>query len=809
MTTQVFTEVPQPLQVELADALVPSVEAGEYYTELTHVWAKGDDEHPLTDAPVKRAFSVMSPQMSLPHGTVHAVIPADSTSGFFQTVLPHVTLERAVLPWERLPAGGSALSGEMALPPSWLAVLLFAEGELPGDPGAVGERQARTAKEFKDKAVQEAVVWPDITVQAPDSEPCFSIDVPADVFARIAPREEELPYVAHTRTVREKKTESAWFPPAEDGEDLTQGQFSVVLSNRMPRAAGRYVAHLVSLEGWSERLTEAHVPQRGTMLRLISLHSWVFDSHDTKGKDFERLATALARPEHVPGDAVDPHRLDLALRPTPGNSTSAATERLRRGYVPVEYRVHSGERTLAWYRGPLTPMTAQKLPAPGEVGQVQVARYRSAEECHTYVQGQGVFDIGYAAAWALGRALVLANGDLSKRLVKARSLGWETLHTVTAYLQRHPDADEAEIRAHLDAALPGPTLFARRLREGLLDRLTTALASPGQAPTDREPVAPDPPADVPLSWRERTVRAWDHPDIDVKAMVRARMARHLTARGAVDHALLYPPPPADDRDPLVAPGSGLDALTLLCSAPFSYLVPDPRMLLGPQPREPAGATSGEGLRLFYLDSGWLACLQDGAVSVGIGTTLDASLTDELRKTLLAHPGTPVTGLLMRSRLVEACPDIVIEATTGPAEKPVRLVALRREMAGDLLMMLFAGVPDTISLQEPDHGIHFGAKGDWEELSWSLRALKGDGSQPVGRPLTASVALDPATQLRRDGAGDVLHLCGGTPGLVAALSTELIKQKQLDKGLLSPGQLGLQLTRSPLKLDLTRATEGRS
>ncbi|MBZ4319457.1 hypothetical protein [Streptomyces huiliensis] len=800
-----FAESSAPLQVDLRDQRVPSATPGSYTVKLSHVWKKpgggADDALP----PAEHHFEVRSAQVALEEGALHAQVPPPDATGYFQTVLPHVTLAQAWLPWDRPLSTSNAVAPEESADvprDPWMAVLLFAAGELPGDPGADGKRQARTAKEFADHT-DTKVRWPSLSkIDTPGDTPCFSIDVPAAVFSAVAPRASELRHLVHTRTVSKKKSAVPWYGR---GEKIVEGDFSVVVSNRLPRAPGRYVAHLVSLEGWASALPTTETSGEATPetatgatgettdtkpLRMISLHCWSFDSRDAAGVNFERALRTLAAPART-----DAHHFDLTLKtdlraqPVAGTAAWGAVERLAHGYVPLQYQLHTGERTLAWYRGPLTPFTTRPLPRPLP----PATRYRSAEECHIYCAKQGVFDISYAAAWALGRAIVLADPELSGELNRARAQVCRSLQAVNAYLRHRPRATPEELAACVRPPT-GQAHLARLLGEGLLQRLTAA--PDAGAPPHAE--APPPTAARGLS------HAWRQPG--VREVVQDQMVRVLTPQvaepEAEDLSLLCPPDPARGTDGMVPPGAPLTWPMLLTRVPFHYLVPDASMLLDAEPSAAAGKRqpSLEGLRLFHLDPHWLARLQDGALSVGIGTGLDEEATDALSE-CLPSPDAPVTGLLLSSRLVGAYPDMLVEA----CEDDRVLTALRRELTSDVLMMLFDGVPDTLTFREPGHGIHFGTADIWPDPTVALRNITGK----VGTLTGGKLKINPEQHLHQRAGGDpdVLRLAGTTakPGLTTDLCTEL-RCTAGDKKV-TPAQLALQLTRSPLSLHLTRRTKG--
>jgi hypothetical protein len=183
--------------------------------------------------------------------------------------------------------------------------------------------------------------------------------------------------------------------------------------------------------------------------------------------------------------------------------------------------------------------------------------------------------------------------------------------------------------------------------------------------------------------------------------------------------------------------SFLAHLRLLVGVPFAYLVPDSRML------------PTESIRFFYLDRSWTDRLVDGAIAVGkIGTReqahhqaqdpgvrqqLDqteqivrklqrgASFMD-LRPTDSANmqPADVVTGFLLRSYLVTGWPQMEVRAYNQVIQEPfdhnaanvlaAKLPTLRLErLSPSIMIAMFSGIPQMVTLEEPHHGVQFGLK----------------------------------------------------------------------------------------------------
>ncbi|GMA88981.1 hypothetical protein GCM10025868_42310 [Angustibacter aerolatus] len=179
----------------------------------------------------------------------------------------------------------------------------------------------------------------------------------------------------------------------------------------------------------------------------------------------------------------------------------------------------------------------------------------------------------------------------------------------------------------------------------------------------------------------------------------------------------------------------LARLRLLEPVPFSHLVADASLL-------PA-----ESIRFFHLDRGWTDALVEGALGVGTVTTSDRAVLEQVypvvrdevdeAERLVRLPGWergadvpsgpagPVTGFLLRSRLVSGWPALHVRAYAKDnlLERPVeaddavddadggrlgRLTLLRMErLAPAVLLVLIDGFPQVVHLEEPRAGVQYG------------------------------------------------------------------------------------------------------
>lgn len=462
-----------PLDVDFLDRKETGIPAGLFRISTRYAVEQSEEEKKKGDPPMlaegkPEEFEVRAPQFALDDTLIPYLFPPEGASGDFSEVLAHVTIANDLLPWER-----SVDNTHPQADHPWLAVMIFAPGELaPSTTGEVSQFSSTERAKLPNIAFPNLSDY-DIKQHAPQQ--VRTIDVPRKLFTQIAPTLDELPYTAHVRSVHEHHDTELYDAFRGDGEKLKIGNYSIVISNRFAKRPGCYVAHLVSLEACASYFDAAKYPN-ATHLRLISLREWSFDNHpEHTNTGFTPTVRHLAKPGHT-----DPNRLRLALTPATPPDNAHLRQRLEQGYVPLEYRVPTGERTFAWYSGPFT--ASRRRPNPW------TQRLRYGDNGLIYLDKHGVFDISYAAAWALGRNLVLANAELSAQLNRARGHAWNILHDLVgskpfmhleAGLGTGSDtaADEASAALHV-ADRTGERLFLKMLHAGTADALIQTWATP-------------------------------------------------------------------------------------------------------------------------------------------------------------------------------------------------------------------------------------------------------------------------------------------------------------------------------------------
>ncbi|HLV79206.1 MAG TPA: hypothetical protein VKT32_02960, partial [Chthonomonadaceae bacterium] len=252
--------------------------------------------------------------------------------------------------------------------------------------------------------------------------------------------------------------------------------------NRLPQPSATSIVHLVSLEGVETYLPCNGVPGTGlgsaTNLRLFSLASWTFACADPAGS-FETLAQNVAQTAGLlqmpPGQPGPTEQQNPAVH-------ALVTQALTSGYVPLNYTTRQGEQTVAWYRGPFSPIPTQR--------DLTRAPYRCVEDAMLYDPNTGMFDQSYAVAWQIGRLLALADNRFSTALLQWRQGSFSATESLNGRLQL-----AAFAAPHLTAPETVAELAQPRVPHRMVATFLHQELSPRIAPEDAsDPMIPIVPA---------------------------------------------------------------------------------------------------------------------------------------------------------------------------------------------------------------------------------------------------------------------------------------------------------------------------
>lgn len=746
-----------PKSVTLHDDYVPGLTDGLYSVAIQQSVTykdpdKGDQAHHYYR---DQRFVVKGPRFALTGGDVHAQFPPEGGNGDYRLILPHITLAKRHLPWERL-VRSKAVDGE---PAPWLALIVVSQREadkaeaklgLPDTPDqtltfrttasaiyAAGRAPVRRGK----ISVHLPVLEPEDDETDTETRP-LCLDLPAKLAAKLLPSLKDATLLAHLRAV--DTTDKAHHN--QHGE----GDYSVIVANRFPEN-GANAAYLISLEGW-----DAFLENPGTLaatddfLRFVVLEKWDFTNDITGVETFGELSEALS---------LD--RMGALRDVAPDAVAKTAPARLSDGYVPIRYHPSGAAPTWAWYRGPFGALPTEAI--KGEAGLAH-----RADAALVLDEATGAFDISYALAFQYGRARALASpaflGALHGFMDHAHSV-YAAIGDVETWLERHADdvaRDWAGELAHLREELSAGNVPAEE-RQSIRD----ALLSEG----------------VP-----RAVVARFTADAAEK---RAKAGEDATAKSRSADAVM----------------TWLADLALYQDIPFSHLVPEGTQL------------PTEALRFFHVDPNWIDFAIDGALSIGVNCASDHDAIKGARPALIdavsrlvaqrrrflkgldgpeTQPGRDVadgylaaakSGFLLRSKLVGSWPGLEVEVFDKENRK---LELIRFDHLGrDVLLIISDGVIAKAVLKEPSEGLRFGIDDDAAVM---LRRRKGN---PLGAPFQTRDQDAKLTGILHD------YLKPGTESgvvdvakLAAALATAVAGHDQSNPTTFRSAALALQLTRSP-------------
>jgi hypothetical protein len=357
-------------------------------------------------------FEVLAPRYVIEGSEIQAYFPPPGGVADYQNNLPHLVLRTRGLPWERRVWPGQGQE-------PWLALLALSEqdildGKVVAKTGTVADLAPEQSRADSWSRTEDgaAILLPKFAREEDPQTPVRLLDLDLKLFLERCPRRNELPLLAHIRSV-----DTSNKIPLEMAAD---GEFSVLVANRFPQP-GATTVHLISLEGWNDLLdAPAGQSHPASRLRLITLASWSFVSdaagRDTFGGLMQQLRQQAAAFGVVPlaGDAY-------------------VNQALARGYVPVDYQPQESTPTLAWYRGPLSPLARPSL----------TQSFSRADAALIFDEDTGIMDVSYAAAWQLGRLLALASPAFSKGLrlfVERRHNAAELARQIAAFLALHRSA---------------------------------------------------------------------------------------------------------------------------------------------------------------------------------------------------------------------------------------------------------------------------------------------------------------------------------------------------------------------------------
>ncbi|MEM9920883.1 MAG: hypothetical protein AAF990_22480 [Bacteroidota bacterium] len=241
------------------------------------------------------------------------------------------------------------------------------------------------------------------------------------------------------------------------------------------------------------------------------------------------------------------------------------------------------------------------------------------------------------------------------------------------------------------------------------------------------------------------------------------------------------------------------------------------------------------LRFFYVDLNWIDSLIDGALSIGVHNSVDYQLQlavhkafkEEIEQAMVNHRvllrgqqevpkylperlGT-FSGLLFRSPIVAQWTGLEIigykTATADPEDDRQMVDILRMErLSPNIMMVLFKGVPQKVTIKEPSESIYSGLQRQGEnDFRLVLRNFtdQDDIGKPYEKNGTAlTYSLDPKADFRSTDQR-VLNISNLRKNVLKSI-------KGIDKSVktngLSPKDMGVEWINAPRTFNYVRAQQ---
>lgn len=441
-------------------------------------------------------------------------------------------------------------------------------------------------------------------------------------------------------------------------------------------------AILVSLEGMQDFLPPGKQAQGAAKkLRLAVLASWAFRCEEAR--DF---ASAM----HDLGDELKPLRLQFDPKPAQQDADETVKyvrAAFSRGYAALNHNTRRGEKTVSWYRGPLSPLGG---PRPHPEMEIRAGyKFKAVPDgLVQYDHKRGLMDLTYAGAAQLGRLLGLQDRSFAQALTEWRAGVQARINT-----RMQKEALRRMLRSQTAGERPRQSEETKLLESALIEAMGGNASGADESGDFKSRVEK-----LKVRLEKLKVNEENH----LPASVSEWLARRV----------------------------------LLYGVPFLYLVPDERML--PMP----------SMRFFRIDPLWIKRLLEGACSVGRNSTeaetVDSILADEFFKIAVngstkvrrrpapeegagannagngntaelprPEPVFPFEGFLLRSPIVRGWQGLEMKARYWKKgeTKPVPAPPLRIDrLAPDIMLCIFNGPLAEIEIRQPPEGMHFGADG---------------------------------------------------------------------------------------------------
>ncbi|KAF3909587.1 hypothetical protein AA313_de0205883 [Arthrobotrys entomopaga] len=720
----------KPGQMQVFSYFQPSLAAGEYTITASQA-IKVDNQHttlPAVGQYTTQRFRVDGPRFRLPDNTIHDFYPPSGASVEGNN-LPHIVFNDPHLPWEQNFVPPTSTPLRDGTYPPWMAVFAFTPEELSQGPKDL-QLEAAADTQIVSTTVAEMRTWstkdcyvPPLDLDAPGVEAVNSIIIDSALFQALildssgkSVDASKYQYFAHVRSVN--------LANASDTTSASNAAYSVLFSSRtaqtFPQTTRGVIAHVVSLEGWqSSKLSDVALKR---YVALTSLFSWTYNAvapvktsfvdvmrnlgkaptyktgQTTSAEDWYTDDRMLRAPSTLIGKLAENNKLPLKL-------SKCLSARLTDGYTITNYIVQTGEKTIALYRGPLSPVPVpafkfgdKKSSADGSVSSFYGSDLQIVD------QDLGMLDNSYSCAWELGKLLAFASREYSTAYSKLRN------QIVNASVER--------TRQRLSpTAILGDRITMASNVDTWLTGLYNLLQSTSEHDDKQTNLSKWFRAD-PIYGRTFSMDCGAENFIEKLAIETTEISKKFASTASYNIRDRVGDVENDGtEDPIYnelnAPASPEYATVLkflmdmkfFADVPMCYLLPDPSFL--PE----------ESMKFFYIDKNWIDCMIDGALS--IANTFNVKnrdvVKDAIKKALAKYEATiidpvkapyppqiPTFGLFLRSVAVSTWANLEISAPYPSAEvqnKRLEIVKMQK-LSEDTLFILFDRKPEDNSQPGP-------------------------------------------------------------------------------------------------------------
>ena len=398
-------------EIKFYDSIQPPLPAGDYTLsakqEILGITGQTVDPY-LSNQPLL----VNGPRFTLNPSQINSVFPPANQEGSFSNYLPNIVFNNFTLPWSREinpPVSTAEIKARQKaklgtedadinqIP--WMGLLTFYPEDLD-DTKATPKVSAPVSVTLKQLVSPGGKILPPAlgVTHQPDSTKISVIDVDLSFFQAVSPTLEELPFLAHAREVN------------TDGKamlGLSDGSYSLLIGNRVPKAASKNTIMMVSYEGHQDHLRGKKISGDYDQIRLVVLGSWEFNASPNLGSFLQLM-----------GDLCDKGRggvklFQMPFDPTSISESQEAEEAIKIGYIPLQNELREGEESTSWYRGPTVPAPTKRDFTYGP--------YVISDHAIHFDPETGIFNQAYSSAWQIGRLLALSDASFASSMFNWRN----------------------------------------------------------------------------------------------------------------------------------------------------------------------------------------------------------------------------------------------------------------------------------------------------------------------------------------------------------------------------------------------------